>query len=91
VVFSAEAGSAWTLVYPEYSIAVPLPDPILVPLAYPVPSGEGEMVRFLNTWIDLKKKDKTIKALYDYWILGEAAEEKEPRWSIIRNVLGWID
>ena len=56
-----------------------------------MPSGEDKMVRLLNTWIDLKKKDKTMKILYDYWILGAAAEEKEPRWSIIRNVLGWID
>jgi hypothetical protein len=47
-------------------------------------------VDFVNIWIDLKKKDKTIKALYDHWILGKAAEKKEPRWSIIRDVLHWV-
>ncbi len=89
--FSAESGSAWTLVYPEYSVAVPLPDPVLIPLAYLMPLGEREMVDFVNTWIDLKEKDKTIKELYDYWILGEHAKKKEPRWSVIHNVLGWVD
>ncbi len=30
-------------------------------------------------------------ALYDYWILGKEVEAKEPRWSVIRNVLHWIE
>ena len=91
LVYSAEAGSAWTLIYPEYSVAVPRPDPVLVPLAYPMPLGEQGMEAFLNTWIALKKKDKTIKALYDHWILGKSAEKKTPRWSIIRDVLHWVE
>ena len=32
----AERGSAWTLMYPAYSVVVPGPDPIRVPLAYPI-------------------------------------------------------
>ena len=32
----AERGSAWTLIYPAYSVVVPGPDPIRVPLAYPI-------------------------------------------------------
>jgi hypothetical protein len=45
--------------------------------------------RFLSTWIELKKRDGTIQALYDHWILGKDAKAKAPRWSILRNVLGW--
>jgi hypothetical protein len=41
----------------------------------------------MNRWIDLKKKDQTIAALYDYWILGRNAVAQKPRWSIARNVL----
>ena len=26
---------------------------------------------FINTWIDLKKKDGTLDSLYRYWILGQ--------------------
>jgi len=89
-VFSAEAGSAWTLLYPAYSVAIPQPDVLAVPLAYPMARGDPELVSYINTWIELKKKDKTIASLYDYWILGKNAVPKQPRWSVIRNVLHWV-
>jgi ABC-type amino acid transport substrate-binding protein len=87
LVYSAEAGSAWTLLYPAYSVAVPQPDVLAVPLGYGMARGERELADFINTWIELKKKDQTIGALYEYWILGRSAVEREPRWSVIRNVL----
>jgi Na+/H+-dicarboxylate symporter/ABC-type amino acid transport substrate-binding protein len=90
-VFSAEAGSAWTLLYPEYTVVVPQPNIIAVPQAFPMPKGDRDFVDFVNAWIDLKRKDGTIKKLYDHWILGKGAIKKEPRWSIIRNVLHWVD
>ena len=27
----------------------------------------------------------------DRWGTGKGAERREPRWSVIRNVLGWVD
>ena len=35
--------------------------------------------------------DGTVDAVFDHWILGQGAMKKQPRWSIIRNVLHWID
>jgi ABC-type amino acid transport substrate-binding protein len=90
LVYTAEAGSAWTLLYPAYTVAIPQPDVLTGPLAYPLARGDQEMVDFINLWIDLKKKDKTIARLYDYWILGKHAVPESPRWSIIRNVLHWV-
>jgi hypothetical protein len=29
--------------------------------------------------------------IYDYWILGKGVERAGPRWSVIRDVLGWIE
>ena len=52
---------------------------------------DREIIDFINGWIDLKRKDETIDKLYDHWILGRGAEKKEPRWSIIRNVLHWVE
>jgi hypothetical protein len=49
------------------------------------------MINFMNHWVELKKKDKTIDRLYNYWILGKGAKAQKPRWSIIRNVLHWLD
>ena len=39
-VYSAEAGSAWTLLYPAYSVAIPQPDILAAPLAYPMARGD---------------------------------------------------
>jgi ABC-type amino acid transport substrate-binding protein len=90
LIFTAERGSAWTLLHPELSIVVPMPRLVKVPLAYPLAS-DPSFVRLVDTWIDLKRKDGTIQALYDYWILGRNAAPQTPRWSVIRNVLHWVD
>ena len=88
MVLTAERGSFLTLLYPAFSVAVPHPLQIRLPLAYPVASHDVEAARFLSTWIELKKRDGTIQALYDHWILGKDAKPKAPRWSILRDVLG---
>ena len=87
----AERGSAWTLIHPEYSVVVPGPDPIRVPLAYPIAKHDERLAQFVNTWIALKRKDGTIDAAYKHWILGEDATPRQPRWSIVRDVLHWVD
>jgi Na+/H+-dicarboxylate symporter/ABC-type amino acid transport substrate-binding protein len=86
---TAERGSFLTLLHPAYSVAVPHPLEIRLPLAYPVARRDLEMARFLGLWIDLKRKDGTIQALYDHWILGKGAGSRRPRWSILRDVLHW--
>ena len=60
-----------------------------MPLAYPVARHDVEFARFLGLWIDLKRKDGTIRAFYDHWILGKDAKSRRPRWSILRDVLHW--
>jgi Na+/H+-dicarboxylate symporter/ABC-type amino acid transport substrate-binding protein len=90
LVFSAEGGSAWSLVHPEYAVAIPRPDIWAIPTGFALAKGDAEWRNFLNTWIELKQKDGTIDRIYDHWIQGEAAETKAPRWSVIRDVLGWI-
>jgi ABC-type amino acid transport substrate-binding protein len=90
-VYAAEAGSAWTLLYPAYTVVIPQPDVIAIPLAYAMARGDPELVNFINTWIELKKRHGTITALYDYWILGKNAVPQPRRWSVIRNVLHWVE
>ena len=89
VTLTAERGSFQTLLHPAFSVAVPRPLEIRLPLAYPVSRHDVEAARFLSTWIDLKKKDGTIQACYDHWILGKDAKLKTPRWSVLRDVLHW--
>ncbi len=77
--------------HPEYTVVVPGPEPIRVPLAYPIGRRDPQLAAFVDTWIALKRKEGTIDAAYKYWILGQDAAPPPPRWSIARNVLHWMD
>ena len=88
-VTTAERGSAYTLLHPQYSVAVPKPRPFKVPLAYVIAGRDGPMTSMVDTWIDLKRKDGTIDALFAHWILGEDSVVRRPRWSVMRDVLRW--
>jgi Na+/H+-dicarboxylate symporter/ABC-type amino acid transport substrate-binding protein len=87
---TAERGSAYTLLHPEYSVAVPRPRPFKVPLAYVIADRDAALTSVINTWIELKRKDGTIEELFAHWILGRDDAPREPRWSVIRNVLHWV-
>jgi ABC-type amino acid transport substrate-binding protein len=89
-VYSAEGGSAWSLLYPEYTVVVPPPQ-IALPVSYAMARGDRELVDYVNALVELKKGDGTFKKLYNYWVLGQFATDKQPRWSVIRNVLHWVD
>ena len=87
LLFSAEAGSAWTLVYPSFTVAVPQPGQVKIPLAYVLPKGQGEFKTFVDTWLSLEIGEGAVDALFEHWILGRAAEGAKPRWSILNDVL----
>jgi len=89
LLYTAESGSAYSLVYPAFTVAVPRPDILRVPLAYAVRRGDEHMVELLSAWIELKQRDGTIDALFDHWIRGVAGEDEAPRWSVWRDVLGF--
>jgi Na+/H+-dicarboxylate symporter len=91
MIFVAEIASAWTLLRPEFASVVPNPPLQSLPMAYPLPVGEPAWKNAVDTWIELKSGDGTIQQLYDHWILGRTAVRREPRWSVVRDVLGWID
>ena len=91
VVVPAERGSVLTLLHPQWSVVVPQPGVIKVPVAFPLAQGDPGWATFVNTWIEMKRRDGTLDTLYRHWILGEAATRTAPRWSVIRNVLHWVD
>jgi ABC-type amino acid transport substrate-binding protein len=90
VVLPAERGSVMSLLHPKYTVVVPEPGVVKIPLAYPVARRDQEFAAFLNSWIELKRRDGTIETLYEHWILGKQSNRRAPRWSIMRNVLGWV-
>jgi hypothetical protein len=56
-----------------------------------VPRDDAQWQTFVSQWVTLSQKDGTVRQLYAYWILGEGARSHAPRWSIIRDVLHWVD
>lgn len=88
VVYSAEWGSAWTLLYPNFTIVVPQGMRIAVPMGIGLPLNDMQLKRFIDTWLELKQDNGLLDELFDYWILGKSKEEQLPRWSILNDVLG---
>ena len=48
-----------------------------------------DLAFYLERWTSLNSKGGTLDRFYAYWILGKGAEKHGPRWSVMRNVLGW--
>jgi Na+/H+-dicarboxylate symporter len=91
LIISAEAGSAWTLIHPEYQVVLPFTEVNSWPLGYATAPGDDEFLRFLDLWIDLMRDEGFVSRLRDHWILGRTAVPERPRWSVIRNVLHWVE
>ena len=77
-VYSAEVGSAWTLLYPSYSVVVPQGLKIKAPVGYALPRGQIDFGQYMNTWLKLKKFNGFQQRVYDYWILGKNTLDKKP-------------
>jgi ABC-type amino acid transport substrate-binding protein len=91
LLISAEEGAAYTYRYPHYSVVEIEGGSVRVPAAYAIPRDDARMREFVSNWVDLKRKEGAVESLYAYWMLGGAAQRHAPRWSVIRDVLGWID
>jgi hypothetical protein len=91
LIISAEAGSAWTLIYPEFQVVLPFKAVTAWPLGYATAPGDAEFLRFLDLWIELMRDEGFVSRLREHWILGRTAIPRSPRWSVIRNVLHWVD
>jgi Na+/H+-dicarboxylate symporter len=90
ILLSAEEAAAWTLVYPAYSVAVPFPE-WKAPVAVAMATDPSDLNGFVDAWLELAKRDGTVDRYFSYWIMGEESPERHvPRWSIMRNVLGWM-
>jgi Na+/H+-dicarboxylate symporter/ABC-type amino acid transport substrate-binding protein len=87
----SEEGAAWTLLYPQFTLVAPKPT-VFLPVGYAVAAGNDRLLNVFNAWLLAEQSKGSIDALYKYWMLGEAVDtQKPPRWSVIRDVLHWVD
>lgn len=89
LIVEAEIGTAWTLLHPEYTVVIPANSKLNIPLGFAVARGQHDFAALLGRWLNAKKSTGEIAQAYNYWILGQGAEKKEPRWSVKKDVLGW--
>jgi ABC-type amino acid transport substrate-binding protein len=74
---------------PELSAVLPEETTSSVMLAYALPQGELEFRNIIDSWIDLKRGQLAFDSARAYWVRGEGLRPQKPRWSIMRDVLGW--
>lgn len=72
---SAEGGSAWTLLNPDYDVVTPFSVHQGAPLVIAVGGEDLMLEHFISTWIKLKQMDGTIDTLFKHWIQGESVQE----------------
>ena len=86
---AAERGTAWTLLYPDYTVVIQKDDIWRVPLGFAVAKGNLQLAESLDDWVSYSKAEGAVRRAYEYWILGKGVEQKKRRWSIIHDVLNW--
>ncbi len=88
---SAQSGAYLTLLHPDFKIVNPMPEPVTIPVVYPVGYESQEFVEYVNNWIIVNAKQGKIDKLYDHWILGKQVTQPKKNWSVIKDVLHWVD
>jgi ABC-type amino acid transport substrate-binding protein len=87
----AETGAAWTVRYPDFHVVVPDGVDVKGQLAYPIGGGDLAFRSYVERWAILVREDGTADELHEHWILGGGARIRGPRWSVIRDVLHWVE
>ena len=73
----------------EATVAVPRPV-VQLPVVYGVAPDNPSLLRAMNEWLLIEKATGGIAEIHDYWVQGKTDLVKPPRWSVIRDVLGWV-
>ena len=89
----AEEGYTMTMLYPFYDVAIIEPNnsyEMMYGYAVALNSSDTYLMG-LNYWLKMEGEYGKLEQKYDYWILGKNAVSIEPRWSVVRNVLHWVN
>ena len=82
-----------TLLHPFFDVAIFEPnDSFQILYAYPVAKSSSDaFLMFLNYWLKMEEDYGRLDKKYDHWILGKDAGKADTRWSVVRNVLHWVN
>ena len=87
---TAEAGTPLTLLHPFYAVAELRPAGPAASCVYALARDcDDASLMFVDYWLAMEERSGALEAKYDRWVLGKETETRAPRWSVVRDVLGW--
>jgi ABC-type amino acid transport substrate-binding protein len=93
LLWEEQEAAAWALLHRNYRIVFPVPPMGYDTLSYAIRNDSPRLIHYLDQWLELKRIQGFTDKQYDLWIKGktEIAAPSEPRWSVIRDVLHWVN
>jgi proton glutamate symport protein len=73
MIFGAPAASAWTLLYPNYTVVMPKPVRPPLNMAFPINRNDQAFELYLRNWIQMKQQSHELDRIFAYWIEGKAS------------------
>jgi ABC-type amino acid transport substrate-binding protein len=89
VLTTLERAFYWSRVRPELAAVRPQEVSVATVVVYAMPQGEIDFKNVVDLWIETRRASGDAQAAYDYWVMGKALTRRPPRWSVLRNILGW--
>lgn len=93
MLWTAEAGAAWTLLYPEFSVVLIRPlfqAPSVT--RWPVKTRRLCSLSVRGSSSPVLEATNNASTITGFWgILGKTTKESGPRWSVLRDILGWME
>lgn len=91
--WTQEITEAWVTIHPGYASIIPhgmLPNWPLA-MAYMINKESTGLKEFLNYWMKLPDIEDFNNKQYRQWLLRQPLNKEQPRWSVLHNVLHWVD
>lgn len=70
MLFGAATASAWSLLYPEYTVVMPKPIRAPFSMAFAINKNDNRFELFMRNWLTMKKQSGVIEQLFSYWVEG---------------------
>lgn len=88
--WTQEEAQPWTLYHPQYCTISPSPGLGKTNYTYAMSTHSPKLRAFVNQWLLLRNDDNFIPEQKSYWFSGQKTKNKT-RWSIIKDVLHWVE
>ena len=77
MLYTAESGSAWTLVFPYYSMVVPQGMSEMVALSLVLPHQQTDFRNFINLFLEVMITKGMTDKLEQYWVYGRTEQDEQ--------------